>query len=426
MNLLHVVAVDHGDTKSAGCTDLSFSEPDWLSGQYDQSLYIPTKTDSCNGMKFYWKIMDDDDDDDTIQVTVVAKTSGWIGFGFSETGGMRGADIAYFLYDTAEIVDSHVKDGYMTPSVDDEQDWTLLNYELLDDGHLLFEVKRKLDSEDSYDRKFVDDSDVYFPDHNLIGAWGDSSNIMFHGNQVVQTKIQLFTNADTGSSGSGYDLFLDQMARSEGYVDLIAPEYDIPKVDTIYETFCFSSTSESMKAVPSTAYIVGYEWLIPPSLLQYIHHIVLETRVSNNEMCYGGNPPFAGYTAGNKFFAFPEDSAIILSDANSLYGFDLQYHFDNSNKDDVVNLNSGIRLYYTSVPVTHEIGSFWSGDPSVVKEGDKVGDGLSVHKFDCPSSCTRFSFTDEKVTVISEQYHMHVKNIKTPFSICFPGKTCLQ
>lgn len=402
-NLFHVLAsVDDDDTKSE-CSDLSFIEPGWLKNQYTQHLYIPTKSDSCKGMKFYWKIIND-----TIQVTVVAKTSGWIGFGFSETGGMRGADIAYFIHENEEVVDSYVRDGYVKPSVDNEQDWELLNHELLDDGHLLFEVERLLDSKDPYDRKFVDDSDVYFPDHNLIGAWGDSSDIMFHGSQVVQTKIQLFINTDTDSSGSGYSLFLDQMVeRSEGYVDLIDTNFTIPKTDTHYETFCFPTPLSP--EVPSTAYIVGYEWLIPSSLTEYIHHIVLETRNFDYDECYGGHPPFVAYTLGNKFFAFPEDSAIILADENSLYGFDLQYHFNNPMKDDVVNINSGIRLYYTSVPVTNEIGSFWSGDPSVEKEGDKVGNGLSVHKFDCPSNCTKLSMIDDTVTVISESYHMHGK-----------------
>merc|ERR1712038_1083073 len=165
--------------------------------------------------------------------------------------------------------------------------------------------------------------------------------------------------------------------RSEGYVDLIDTNFTIPKIDTHYETFCFPTPLSP--EVPSTAYIVGYEWLIPPSLSKYIHHIVLESRVYNFDGCYGGiHPPFVAYASGNTFREFPEDSAIILSDENSLYGFDLQYHFDNSDMDNVVNSNSGIRLYYTSVPVTHEIGSFWSGDPKVDKEDDIVGDGLSV------------------------------------------------
>merc|ERR1712038_1026930 len=398
------------------CIDLSLTEPDWLKNKYTQHLYIPTKPDSCKGMKFYWKIIDD-----TIQITVAAKASGWIGFGFSETGGMRGADIAYFIQENEEVVDSYVRDGYVKPSVDDEQDWELLNHELLDDGYLFFEVKRLLDSKEPYDRQFVDDSDVYFPDHNLIAAWGDSSDIMFHGSQVVQTKIQLFTNIDTDSSGSGYSLFLDQTTeRSEGYVDLIDTNFTIPKIDTHYETFCFPMPLSP--EVPSTAYIVGYKWLIPPSLSKYIHHIVLETRGFDYDGCYGGHPPLVAYTLGNKFFAFPEDSAIIVADKNSMYGFDLQYHFNNPDKDNVVNVNSGIRLYYTSKPVTNEIGSFWSGDPSVEKGGEKVGNGLSVHTFECPSDCTKLSMVDDAVTVISESYHMHGKGKRASNEIVRDGE----
>ena len=61
------------------------------------------------------------------------------------------------------------------------------------------------------------------------------------------------------------------------------------------------------------------------------------------------------------FSETPIDTAFVLGKEASLYGFDLQYHFDNRWQDDVVNKNSGIRFYYTSVPVKHDIGSFLFG-----------------------------------------------------------------
>lgn len=409
---------------TAGCTNLEFSEPEWLADQYgDQHVYMPSKSDSCKGMKFYWKIMDD-----TIQITAVAKSNGWLAFGFSETGGMRGADIVYFTQANEQVVDAHVKDFYAKPSIDKQQDWILLNHELMDDGHLLFEVKRKLDSNDSYDRKFVDDSNVSFPNHNLFGAWGDSSDIMYHGNRVVQKNIQLFTTAgENGSHGSGYELFLDHMAkRSEGYVDLIPADYVIPKLTT-YETFCFPTPIPDL---PSTAYILGLEYFADPSVVKYVHHSVvqsisrrMESACDRKEGSFS-NPLFFS-TAGNlnSFLEFPEDTAIFLNEEpNSLYGFNLEYHFENRDQDDAVFMNSGLRLHYTSVPVTHEIGSFLSGDPQVELEGLDIGDGFTAHQFVCPKSCTQFSMAIEKVTVISDIIHMHEKGKRASNKVIRDGK----
>lgn len=90
---------------------------EWLSsqqdGKYTHRMYIPTSSDPCNGLAFHWKF---DNDSSKIHIAVAVKATGWSAFGFSEAGGMKGADIVYYEADKNELVDSHVSDGYMRPT----------------------------------------------------------------------------------------------------------------------------------------------------------------------------------------------------------------------------------------------------------------------------------------------------------------------
>lgn len=123
---------------------------DYTSSSYENALFLPTKSDPCKGMAFHWNIVEDGTDS-KIQIGVVVKTSsalegsGWVGFGFSEAGGMRGADIVYYEAATNTIVDSNVGDGYLRPMRDQlSQDWSLVRGETTNDGFLLFEAERDL------------------------------------------------------------------------------------------------------------------------------------------------------------------------------------------------------------------------------------------------------------------------------------------
>jgi hypothetical protein len=90
---------------------------------------------------------------------------------------------------------------------------------------------------DSQDLALVDDSIPFVSHHKMIGAWGDSLTISYHGNNRVQSSIQFFpfqqddkeegqenhgTSPKRQTSDNVYNVFLSEMdRRSEGYVNLI-------------------------------------------------------------------------------------------------------------------------------------------------------------------------------------------------------------
>ena len=56
--------------------------------------------------------------------------------------------------------------------------------------------------------------------------------------------------------------------------------------------------------------------------------------------------------------------------------------------------------------MTALLGIIQLGDPNINLYGNRIGEGLSRHSFDCPSSCSNV-FLPEPVTVIREFLHMH-------------------
>ena len=69
--------------------------------------------------------------------------------------------------------------------------------------------------------------------------------------------------------------------------------------------------------------------------------------------------------------------------------------------------NSGVRFYWTSQPRAEEVGILSVGDPVVNLYGESVGDGLSLHEFECPGSCSSAAQDGQEVTVLREYLHMH-------------------
>jgi dopamine beta-monooxygenase len=71
---------------------------------------------------------------------------GWIGFGLTEAGGMKGADIVYYQSSAPSVVTDAYALDFVTPVRDDNQDWTLLTSSS-DGGWLTVEVTRALDTQ---------------------------------------------------------------------------------------------------------------------------------------------------------------------------------------------------------------------------------------------------------------------------------------
>lgn len=80
---------------------------------------------------------------------------GWLGFGLSEAGAMKGADIVYYQSSSPSVLTDAYALDFVTPTRDDNQDWTLLNASN-NGGWLIVEITRALDTQASTSTVFHD------------------------------------------------------------------------------------------------------------------------------------------------------------------------------------------------------------------------------------------------------------------------------
>ena len=149
---------------------------DWLAGvSYNKSIFIESPYDATTGAAVHWNIVDD-----MIYLGVaVTQATGWAAFGLAESGSMRGADIVMYTAETDTLTDTYVLDELVQPFLDTCQSWTLIN-SVVDDGFIIFEAKRLLNTSDTQDRIIIDDSQYIIPVTRVIAAWGNDTTPSYH------------------------------------------------------------------------------------------------------------------------------------------------------------------------------------------------------------------------------------------------------
>lgn len=395
-----------------------------LFSSYENKLYLPTKSDPCNGMTLHWKIIDSSKIQ--IGVTVKSNSQGWAGIGFSETGGMKGADVVYYEAATNKLVDAHVGDGYAMPMKDQlSQDWSLLSSNTTDDGYISFEAERALivaSTPGHEDHNIVNDSSVWVANRRIIGAWGSGTTMSFHNKNVVQGAVQLFSDDNGNSAGNAHANFLADMAqRSDGHAILKLSDYQVPSVITTYDHICFSVNDlvdlGLYEDVDATTHIIGIEYIVDANTAKYVHHMVVHGQYSDfagtdPDTCnFDASPPFAAWAPGGEATYFPKGSGFEVGNvANSVSAIWIEYHFNNPDNDEnIIDNGSGVKIYYTNQKSTidNEIGMMITGDGPVNLRDQSIGNGKTKHDFTCPSECSKTSFDVDEITVVAESHHMH-------------------
>jgi hypothetical protein len=149
--------------------DVPHTYATWLL-QNGRSYESNTFLGSNDEFAVHWKI-----DGDRIHLAAAVAATGWISFGLSESGGMKGADMFVYTAANNEVVDMY-DTAYEKPSEDYCQDWKLKNATIADeDGFVVVEVSRSLTTDDDQDLDFYDDSLI--ASHRVIAAWGDQPQL---------------------------------------------------------------------------------------------------------------------------------------------------------------------------------------------------------------------------------------------------------
>ncbi|KAL3915379.1 MAG: hypothetical protein SGILL_005685 [Bacillariaceae sp.] len=384
---------------------------DWLSktdNAYPNSAFLlgSDPDEEQSGAAVHWNI-----DDEYLYIAVAARASGWVGFGISEAGGMLGTDMVLFEAANPDVlIDAYTNDDRFPQTDDCASDWEMIESHVDLDGFIVFEAKRKLDTQDPQDKPILDDSSSLVAPHRVIAAWGDSQQVGYHGLDVARGAIRFYGGADEEVV---FNAAMDRNA--EGSALMIANQFTIPAVDTIYQPFCFSRQHLIDEGVPDTTdklNIVGWSPQVEKGNEAFVHHYVV-TASTNPNACNGTEDDVDQdfiemvyvWAPGEKGIAFPDFLGAPLFGDDGFQAFEMEIHYNNPTLVEGVVDNSGVRLYWTSEEKEQEIGIMNIGDPLIGVYGEPVGQGLSVHQFECPSSCS--ALAGQEVTVLREYLHMH-------------------
>ena len=386
----------------------------WLAGNassYDHSVFLPTTADPTKGMATHWKVSGDD-----FNIAFAAMATGWVAFGIAEAGGMFGADVVSFTTaDPTTLVDGYILNDRQVRT-DESQDWTLLNA-VVQDGWIIVEATRPIDTQDTQDNVIKNDKDLWRSPSRIISAWGDSEILSYHGDNRASSSVRIFAEPSSAISDPEklFNIFAET---SDGYFEVVQDEYEIPAEETTYAFLC--KTYEELKEQFDDANeltMVGATPILTKETRQHLHHFTVITAPSCTD--YGAfwewngidaavfqREQIYGWTPGDVGMALPDDVGFPLFDAESNQAILIEIHYNNPKEVSGMLDSSGVRFHYTNTPRHHEAAILQLGDPLLGLYGMDINDGLTKHEFTCAGTCSSL-FLDEPVTVLSEKLHMH-------------------
>ena len=385
---------------------------DWLATvSYNKTTFIESPYDTTTGAALHWNIVDD-----MIYLAVaVTQATGWAAFGLAESGSMRGADIVMYTAETDALTDAYVLDELVQPSLDTCQSWTLIN-SVVDEGFIIFEAKRLLNTSDAQDRAIIDDTEFIIPSTRVIAAWGNDTTPSYHFRNVARGAVRFFGTPEMADDESFF--FQTVSTEAEGNVTLSADNYIIPSdVVTTYARFCFSSNDLMNSSVPmdQDLHVIGFEPFVQPGNTKYVHHYIVYASEMpfnyTNASCAEEYPALEiayVWAPGDFPLALPTNVGGPLG-ARGYQSYALEIHYNNADMTPNVSDNSGVRVYYTSQKRQYDLGVFQTGDPFVALQETFVnenGGDFAQHTFVCEADCLT-NHLPEPVTVIRESLHMH-------------------
>eukprot|EP00980_Cylindrotheca_fusiformis_P006235 scaffold1334_cov123-Cylindrotheca_fusiformis.AAC.5 len=344
---------------------------------------------------------------------------------------MAGADVLLYNVASEEVQDAYFMNDRI-PRVDDCQDWKLVKSEVTDDGFLIVQASRGLDTGDMQDRRIHDDSAMDVPPSRVIFAWGDDEDgPIYHGTNRAQSSLRFF-----GETLDEETLVREALIeQSTGYIDVRAKDYRIKAQETEYPQFCFSEQDLFDKGVPADVevHVIGFQAIDTAGNEQYLHHYIVyasnepyNDEISNlncgNAVFY--DPAYV-WTPGDRGLVLPEDVGVPLGEKSGGFrSYMLETHYNNPNLDEGVIDSSGVRIYYTTKTRKHDMGVLSLGDAILQRYGTRVGDDgpeqFYEYSYECPSSCS--SLFTQPVTVLREYLHMHKQGSRMYQEVIRDGK----
>ncbi|KAL7426091.1 hypothetical protein ACHAXH_000230, partial [Discostella pseudostelligera] len=426
--LVVVTAADPSDYFSSLSSDEKEDYTTWLtdhSSSYSRHEFMPSAAASSSnstseyedGAAIFWTI---DNDSQSIHLALAVHAAGWAGFGISEAGGMIGSDMALFeAASPSELIDAHVVDDRAMPLTDTTcQDWTLKSTATAgENGWIIVEMIRLLDTNDTQDHALKDDSEISTPPTRLIAAWGDDSAVSYHGENKARGSVRLFATDSTP-----LEEILSEA--SDGYFDVLQNMYEIPSNETTYHSLCktFDELSGALPEGTSNVTMIGAIPIVDQ--VDNVHHFVvyLTSECNFTNATFLTRTVLYAWAPGDQGLALPVDVGFPLFDNEYSQAISIEIHYNNPAQSTGMLDSSGLRFYYVNEERTHRAGVYQTGDPFVGLLGEEINDGLTQHTFTCPGECSGLFLASsdvessdapaDGVTIIAELLHMHQTGVR--------------
>lgn len=123
------------------------------------------------------------------------------------------------------------------PMKDDCQNWNLKRVTNNEDGWIIVEMSRLLDTGDAQDHVIKNDKELYMPPTRIIAAWGDSDTTSYHGGKKSRDSVRFFANHSNGKSEM--QALRDTLEEeSDGHFEVFQDQFEIPAEETTYHELC--------------------------------------------------------------------------------------------------------------------------------------------------------------------------------------------
>ncbi|RVE55850.1 hypothetical protein OJAV_G00230240 [Oryzias javanicus] len=281
----------------------------------------------------------------TFQLAV--NSTGWVGFGFSPSGEMYGADIVIGgVGPNGNYFNDYHAIGEFMPLLDKEQSYTLLSM-VENDGQTIMTFQRAIQSCDN------EDYHITAKPIKLIYAYGTSDEIKYHGPRRGTKEVNLLNYMPRTSNSSAK------------YLSAKVTNVTVPSNKTYYHCKVMKISDLSTK---------HHIYQIEPDIEHpdVVHHMLLYhcppgvTEPYDNpcymgdkgDMCFG---VVAAWGAGGGVYELPEDAGIPVGGADNNILYRLEIHYNNPQQKAGIVDSSGLRLYYTDQLRQHDVGILNTG-----------------------------------------------------------------
>jgi dimethyladenosine transferase 1 len=350
---------------------------------------------------------------------VSAETTGFVGFGVSEGGGMTGADIVIggiYPNGTSYFADYHGT-GDKTPDVDARQDWELISA-FENSTHTFLKISRPLDSCDPHDVPITNDT------ISMIWAIGNTDDVTYHLGKRGTIAVNIL---DPPSPPVDVSSFKNWQLT----VDMAMPNKSYSYWCTIYKSPKFSGKN----------HIVGFRPLLKgPLAVKHTHHfVVYKCTAPPGSTADGTFGPFSDepgdecysqqsmdhrptqlcadflfvWGSGGKDLLLPEHVGYPVGEEETrMEYFMLEIHYDNPEVLPDARFETGVEIFYTEKLRRYDAAMMTIGH--TVQASLLIPPKTPEHMIvgHCSSECTNIAIPPKGIKIFNLLLHTHLAGRK--------------